>query len=712
MGKRQRLRHRVQKSQAGTQEPKKRNTALICVVLAVVTIVAYWPVLGADFVNYDDNVYVTENQHVLGGLTLDSVKWAFKMDEDTANWHPLTFLSHMLDCELFGQNAGLHHLTNLIIHTTSAVLLLLVLASMTGNLWPSAFVAAAFALHPLHVESVAWIAERKDVLSGLFWVLTMACYLRYTRTGGRGSYSLALVVFGLGLMAKPMLVTLPFVLLLLDYWPLNRFESEPVLNRYQKVRSLIVEKTPFFVLMGASCVVTYMAQKAGGAVADTEVLLLGDRLSNALVSYVAYISKMVWPVGLAVFYPFKLIPPWQAFGALLVLAIISSTAIFWLRQKRYCVVGWLWYLGTLVPVIGFVHVGIQSHADRYSYIPLIGLFMIAAWGVADYCRSRPALPIISRVAAILLLTGMFAGTRNQVSYWQDSITLFERAVEVTENNNTMRSNLGAELAKKGRLEEAIDHYRQALKISPDFAGVHNNLGLALVETGEMDEAIFHYRRALRTDPKNAEVHDNLGVALAEKGQLDQAIDHYRRSLQINPQNANVHNNLGFLFARRGQLDEAIEHYRRAVQIDPDFAKAHNNLGFELSKRGQLDEAVHHYHQAIKVRPRDSAAMNNLAWILATAGDSMLRDPEEAVRLAEKACDLTGHKNTVFLNTLSVAYFSANRFDAAVTTSEKALKLAEAAGNENLAQKIRGRLELFKEGRSHIEKPLTKDKIPE
>ena len=681
-------------------------------VLAVVTIAAYWPVFNADFVNYDDYDYVTENQHVLKGLSFDGVKWAFLMDENTANWHPLTWLSHMLDCELFGQNAGLHHLTNLIIHTTSTVVLLWVLASMTGSLWPSVFVAAAFALHPLHVESVAWVAERKDVLSGLFWVLTMACYLRYTRTGSRGRYSLALLIFGLGLMAKPMLVTLPFVLLLLDYWPLNRLESKPTISRLRMVRSLVVEKIPFFVLSAASCVITYMAQRAGGAVTTIENLPFDARLSNAVVSYIAYIVKMVWPVGLAVLYPFKHISLWQSLPAFLVLVVTTVVAVLLIRRRRYFAVGWLWYLGTLVPVIGLVHVGSLCLADRYTYIPLIGLFMIAAWAVGDFCHRREALRFVSGLVALLLLSGMFAVTRNQLNYWRDSLSLFRRAIQVTENNYFMHNNLGAELVKAGRLDEAIGHYRRVLQINPNFAEAHNNLGLALAEKGQLDEAIGYYRRALQTDPKNAEVHDNLGVALAERGEMDEAIDHYQRALQINPQNANVHNNLGFLFAGRGQLDEAIDHYRSAVEIDPDFAKAHINLGFELSKRGQLDEAISHYHQAIKMRPRDSAAMNNLAWILATATDPMLRDPAEAIRLAEKACDLTGHKNTVFLNTLAVAYFYANKFDDAVSTAEKALELAEATGNENLAQEIRGRLELFKKGKSHIDKPLIKDNVPE
>jgi hypothetical protein len=492
-------------------------------VLAVVTIAAYWPVLGAEFVNYDDDEYVTENQHVLGGLTLDGAKWAFTMDENTANWHPLTWLSHMLDCELFGQHAGLHHLTNLIIHTTSAVLLLLVLASMTGSIWPSAFVAAGFALHPLHVESVAWIAERKDVLSGLFWILTMGCYLRYTRAGNRSSYILTLVVFALGLMAKPMLVTLPFVLLLLDYWPLNRFESNPTTSLYRKVRHLIVEKIPCFVPMAASCVITYIAQKGGGAVVDIEALSFGTRLSNAMVAYIAYIIKIVWPVGLAILYPFKHIPMWQAFSAFLSLVFITIAAILWDRRKKYLAVGWLWYIGTLVPVIGLVHVGSHSLADRYTYISLIGLFMIIAWAVAGLCQSRPALRSAMAVATLLLVAGMFAGTRNQLGYWKDSISLFRHAVEVTENNNFMHNNLAAELANIGQMDEAIVHLRRAVQIDPDIARAHNNLGIALATTGQLDEAIDCYRHAVQIDPKYASAYNNLGLALAVTGRFDDAL---------------------------------------------------------------------------------------------------------------------------------------------------------------------------------------------
>ena len=676
----------------------KRSVALICAVLAAVTLAAYWPVLGYDFVDFDDNVYVTENQHVLKGLTLDGVKYAFSITEadNTSNWHPLTWLSHMLDCELFGQNAGLHHLTNLLIHTASAVVLLLVLVSMTGRTWSSAFVAAAFALHPLHVESVAWIAERKDVLSGFFWFLTMACYLRYTRASGKGNYILALVVFALGLMAKPMLVTLPFVLLLLDYWPLNRFELKPAVSRLRTVRPFVVEKIPFFVLSAASCVVTYVAQKAGESVATMDYMPLRTRLANAAVSYVAYISKTVRPVGLAVFYPLKDVLLWQAILAFFVLAVVTVAALLLIRRKRYFAVGWLWYVGTLVPVVGLVQVGNQRLADRYTYIPLIGLFMIAAWAVGDLCRRRPALRVVSGLTAMLLLAGMLAGTQNQLSYWKDSIPLFRRAIQVTENNSSIHYNLGRVLIGRGQPDEAINHYRRALQIDPDNAKTHSDLGAALTITGQLDEAINHCHRALQIDPAHVKAQSNLGVVFTITGQLDEAINHYRRALQIDPDHAKAHSNLGLVLTMTGQLDEAINHCRRALQIDPDDAKAHFLLGAALFETGQGDEAIHHYYQAHKLKPEDPLIINNLAWIMATASDPMLRNPAQAVRLAEKACELTGHENKVFLVTLTAAYASADRLDDAVSTGEKALKRAIAAGDENLEKEIRANLKFFKE----------------
>ena len=485
--------------------------------LVVITFAAYCSVLSADFIKFDDDDYVIENQHVLEGLTINGAKWAFSLDDYAGNWHPVTWLSHMLDCELYGAKPHLHHLTNLLIHTANAVILLLVLNAMTGRIWPSAFVAAAFAIHPLHVESVAWIAERKDVLSGLFWILTMACYLGYSRKGGPGRYLLTLVVFALGLMAKPMLVTLPFVLLLLDYWPLERLDLNPQLTRFQTIRLLVMEKIPFFILSAASCVVTYIAQQAGGAVISLKKVPFSDRLSNAGVSYVTYIVKMFWPTNLAPLYPLKDIPLWKLISALLLLAAITIAFLFWLRQKKYFTVGWLWYLGTLIPVIGLVQVGRQSHADRYTYIPLIGLFIITAWSVSDLCRKRPTLRFISIAAATLLTVTMFVFTKSQVAYWKDSFSLFGHTIKVTENNCAMHVNLGDVLDNVGRRDEAAAHYRHALKIdpnNPDNVVAHNNLGIALAENGQLNEAIAHFRRALQIDPDNVLAQKNLNAAMA------------------------------------------------------------------------------------------------------------------------------------------------------------------------------------------------------
>jgi tetratricopeptide (TPR) repeat protein len=508
------------------------------------------------------------------------------------------------------------------------------------------------------------------------------------------------------------------------------------------VRSLIVEKIPFFIFTGVSCIITFMVQKTGGAVRTIEFVSYGGRAANAAVAYMAYIVKMVRPTGLAVLYPFKQIPAWQAIGAFLIIAAITGVAAFCYRKQKYFAVGWLWYIGTLVPVIGLVQVGGQSHADRYTYIPLIGLFIIAAWGVANFCLSNQGLRFISSAVAIMLVAGMFAGTRNQVGYWKDSISLFGHALEVTEDNHVMHNNLGNALVKKRQYDVAIAHFRRALKINPDYSQAHNNLALALAQTGLLDEAIIHFRRALKINPDYADAHNNLGfalvkvgqldgaisqyhrslqinpnhpeahynlaLALAKTGQLDEAAVHYRRALKINPAHADAYNKLGLLYAERGQLNEAIGYYRQAVQINPAFAKARNNLAFALTQTGQLDKAIDHYRKVLKLKPEYPTAMNNLAWILATAADPALRNPAEAVGLAEKMRDLM-RQNAGVLDTLAVAYASGGRFDEAVLTGEEALELAKEAGDEAFAQEIEDRIKLFREGQNYIEKPAIKNK---
>ncbi len=401
-----------------------------------------------------------------------------------------------------------------------------------------------------------------------------------------------------------MLVTLPLVLLLLDFWPLNRLDRE-------SARARIAEKIPFLVLSAASCIVTFIAQRAGEAVWDMQTLPFAARLSNAAVSYIAYIVKMVWPVRLAVLYPLKQIPGWQSILSCIVLMTVTVFALLLIRRKRYVAVGWLWYVGTLIPVVGLVQVGVQCLADRYTYIPLIGLCVIAAWAVSDICQKRPALRSVSVVTAILLLAAMFAGTRNQLQYWTDSISLCSRAIRVTENNYIMHNNLGNALFDSGQLEEAMNHFHRVLQIDPGNADAYNNLGLALSKTGPLEEAIIHYRRALQIDPDNADAYNNLGLAFVKDGQFDEAVVQYRRALQIDPDNVKIYNNLGLGLSKIGQLDEAINLYHRALQINPDYTDAHNNLGNALLDIGQLDEAMNHFRRVLQIDPAYADAYYNL-----------------------------------------------------------------------------------------------------
>ena len=493
------------------------NKYLICFMLAIVTLAVYWQVGNSAFVNYDDPTYVTDNQDVRAGLTAESVTWAFSTTHG-GNWHPLTWLSHMLDCQIYGLNPRGHHYTNLLFHILNTILLLLVLQKMTGALWKSALVAALFALHPLHVESVAWVAERKDVLSTFFWMLTVGVYVLYVENPGVKKYLLTILLFALGLMAKPMLVTLPFVLLLLDYWPLGRFQikklgtaqssdgTSPKDTRNEKRKSpkgpakdavrskkntesgyrwslalpLIWEKIPLFVIAVASSIVTFFAQQSGGAVRSLEALPFTVRISNALVAYISYIGKTIWPFHLAVFYPHPgMLAGWKIAGACLLLLSISFMAIRALRLYPYFTVGWLWYLGTLVPVIGLVQIGSQAMADRYTYVPLIGIFIIIAWGIFDLAAGwRYRKEGVAVVSASLLLILMVM-TWFQLQHWSNSITLFKHAINVTENNLTAHYNLGLALVKNARMDEAIDHFTRALQINPDNANSHKNLGNAM-----------------------------------------------------------------------------------------------------------------------------------------------------------------------------------------------------------------------------------------
>jgi protein O-mannosyl-transferase len=598
-----------------------RRKLFVCLFLAITVIAIYWQVNHCDFVNYDDNVYLTENSHIKSGITTEGIRWAFTTIH-TGYWHPLTWLSYMLDYELFRLNPAGYHIVNLLFHIANSLLLFLILHRMTKALWQSAFVAAIFALHPLHVESVAWIAERKDVLSAFFWMLTMGSYVLYAEKPGVKKYLLTLFFFGLGLMAKPMLVTLPFVLLLLDYWPLRRLtigessvnehtQSEKSLNTRSKKKErgrntkkpehvnktedqtrqrpaighIILEKVPFFVLSLASSIVTYIAQQKSGAVGSLQNYPLSTRIANAIVSYCGYIGKIVWPEKLAVLYPYPgMLPTWQVIGAVLFLVITTSLIIRTVKRYPYLTTGWLWYLGTLVPVIGLVQVGVQAMADRYTYIPIIGVSIMVAWGVPELIKKwRYRYAALATMTVIILCTLSFVAWK-QVQYWQNSITLLKHTLEKTTNNPIMQNNLGNALEDEGRLDEAIAHYKEAVRIDPNLADSYNNIGLALTKRGRPDEAIPNFFKAIRINANHAAAHYNLGIVLASKGKLDEAIYHFRESIRIKPDYAKAYNNLGNALLLERKIDEAIDSYREALRLRPDYIMARENLANALAQQ--------------------------------------------------------------------------------------------------------------------------------
>jgi tetratricopeptide (TPR) repeat protein len=570
---------------------------------------------------------------------------------------------------------------------------------MTGAVWQGAFVAGAFALHPLHVESVAWVAERKDLLSGFFWMLTIAAYLRYSKRLERRWYLGTLLIFALGLMTKPMLVTLPFVLLLLDYWPLGRFKNDLVVkdNNRRIFYRLIREKAPFFVLSVASSVIALVVQQTAGAVKDIHILPLNIRIANAAVSYVGYIWKMIWPSNLAVFYPHPgdKLAIWQGIIAGLALVGISILVVQLARSYKYLLVGWFWYLGTLVPVIGLVQVGDQAMADRYTYLSSIGIFVIASWGAAELSAKWRSRKIMLGISAGVVLAALFVCTRMQARYWHNSVTLFEHALQVTADNGTARNNLGYAIQSQGKINEAIIHYRRALQLEPDIAAAHNNLGLALQSQGKLDEAIEHYQCALQLNPDYAKAHHNLGYAFRSQGRLDEAISHYNRALELKPELAETHNNVGNLLQSQGKLDEAVSHDRQAVQLKPDFAEAHYNLANTLQSQGKLDEALSHYQQAMLAKPDWPLPIDSIAWILATHPDPRMRDPGQAIALAERAAGLTGYQNATILRTLAAAYAAAGQFDRAAAIAQKCLDSASASHDSKLADYFRKQLEFYK-----------------
>lgn len=605
-----------------------RNFFLIAFCLTICIIIVYGQVGTFNFIGFDDPDYVTENEYVQEGLSFDSFIWAFTTFH-SANWHPLTWLSHMLDCQFYGKDPMGHHWTNVQFHIANTLLLFFIFFKMTGALWRSAFVAALFALHPLHVESVAWVSERKDVLSTFFGLLMIFAYYCYVKASSFKNYLIVIILFSLGLMAKPMLVTFPFVLLLLDYWPLNRMQFENDLLRqsngitwfdFQKFFRLIIEKIPFFILAIISCILTFLAQQSSGAVKALEALPMKTRIANALVSYVTYGLKAIWPIHLAVFYPYpgNSFPVWQVFGS----ALLIATACIWTirisKEYPYFAVGLFWYLGTLVPVIGLVQVGEQAMADRYTYIPSIGLFVLVSWGVPDLVNKWKYKKLIMGLVALAILFGCVIASFMQIRYWKNSVALFEHTVKVTENNYRAQNDLGTAWEAVD-LDQAIFHYKQALEIKPNYLLAIYNLGVAYCEKEEYDESILNFKKVLKIDPQNIDARMNLANVLFILDKPDEAVFHYNKIIKADSKNSDAHYNLAYVLSKQGKIDEAVSHYEKALRINPKHSKAYYNLGNIFLKQGNVKGAFTHFTEAIRFCPDYADAYNKIGFILFRQG---------------------------------------------------------------------------------------------
>jgi tetratricopeptide (TPR) repeat protein len=688
-------------------------------MLALATLAVYWPATRCDFIDFDDPDYVTANPQVQSGLNRESVEWAFR-NPVSGNWHPVTMLSHMLDCQLFGLNPWGPHLINVLLHSLNAALVFLLLnrmmglrrddlqqardlpsrqvnksgnaamaatAPQAGATWRSLLVAALFAVHPLHVESVAWISERKDVLSGFFGLLALIFYVRYaqcvtrdrcqvtgsgmavpasvlSRVTGHPSlfYGLALFFFVLGLMSKPMLVTWPFVLLLLDYHPLERFKPG---NAWRLAR----EKIPFLILAVVASAVALVVQKQEGAVMSVVNLSLGARGANALISYCRYLGKLFWPTKLAVFYPLP--GHWPVEKVLLAGGLILGLSMLFWAQRRHrpvLLMGWLWYVGTLVPVSGLVQVGEQAMADRYMYLPSIGLLILIVWGGHELTKNWPQRGMI--------LSGFSAGamilcivvTRQQLGYWRNSEALFQHALAVTENNPVAHNQLGTAFFNQGKMDEAINHYQEAIRLQPSYADPYYNLGNALVNDGQTAEAISQFREYIHLNPNDAVAHYNLATALYNVGQMDEAIGQYQEAIHLEPDYADAHNNLGIALGRTGQMDEAIKQFREVIRLRPDFAEVHNNLGIALLNKGQMDEGIDQFQQAIHMNPRNASAYNNLGIAFDREGrtDEAISQYQQAIRLAPGYAE-------AYIN-LGADFAAGQRFDEAIANYRQAIQI--------------------------------------
>lgn len=715
-----------------TQSHSVWKSAGVCLVLAL----AVWAVFGQTtrfaFINYDDDAIVYENPAVTRGLDLYEIGRVFTQNSGRDSWFPITDISHMLDWQLYGPNAGGHHLTNVLLHAATAIVLFLALQAMTGSLWRSAFVAAAFAIHPLRVESVAWVAERKDVLSGLFFMVALWTWIRYVQkqpvlqkpasaivllNPGYWSahYYWALFFFILGLLSKSMIVTLPLVLLLLDFWPLERLKvfSFPI---------LLLEKWPFFLASAAGCAVTVLTQRH--VVLAARPFAWSWRLANALMAYMDYLGHMIYPVGLALLYPHppNHFPLVKLCLSVLILAAISAGALLAVRKHPYLLAGWLWYLILFLPVIDIMQTGDQTRADRYTYLPQIGLLLLIAWGTAELLRPLPFRRIVLGCAAGTVLVALSAAAYVQTAYWKNSISIWTRTLSLWPQSYIAHCNLGIALADQGDVTGAVEHFNRALQINPQDAKSINNLGKVLTAQGKLDAAIEDFHQALQLEPDNVRALNNLSVALADEGKVNDAVQDLERALQLKPEDADTCFNLGNIDAARADYDDAAQNYEQALQINPDFAEAHCNLGLILARQGKLDQAIEQYEWAIRLKPHYLDALNDLGGALAAQGDTSAAagfyqqaivlkpdDPntlnnlgvilarqgklDDAVKCFNRAIQFNPNDASSY-NNLGIALASQGKMAEAIENLQQALVLARAKNNTELEESIRARLQQY------------------
>ena len=668
-----------------TDEANKTLKVAICIFLMVATFGVYSQIQDHEFINFDDNKLVTESSIVQAGLTYESIIRVFTTTHFDG-WAPITSISYMLDYQLYGLNSKGYLLTNLFFHIVNSLLLFFILSRMTSAIWQSAFVAVVFALHPLNVESVAWVAERKNVLSTFFLLLTLWAYISYAEKPAAKRYSLVFLLFAFALMSKSMVVTLPFVLLLLDYWPLERFklgrrerefkiaQKDKYFNGEKNISKLILEKFPLLILSALCSITTLILfEKNGEPVAQDPVSIL-TILTNVVIAYFEYLWKMLWPKGLAILYahPGNTLAVWKGVLCGIALLVITTISIKLIRKAPYFVVGWFWYLGTLIPVIGFIPLGQHLIADRYTYLPLIGIFIIIAWGVPELLKEWHYRKNVLKASAGILILTLMPITWIQVSQWKSSITVFKHAIKVTDKKypdfSVAHNNLGNALVAEGNNKEAISHYKMAIKLKPDYAKAYSNLGIALVAEGKNKEAISHYKMAIKIIPDYAMAYSNLGHSLVTEGKIEEAISHYNRAIKLNPDFDQAYNNLGIALVAEGKIEEAISHYKRAIKLNPDFAQAYNNLGNALVAEGKIEEAISHYKRAIKLNPDFAQAHYNLGNVLVAEGKI-----EEVISHYKRAIKLNPDFAQAY-NNLGAAMLNAKMTEEAIGYFKEAIRI--------------------------------------